>query len=292
MTTCPTLVGETDVFLGRAGPHILPDHSELLFGNYNNTQTTAVHRFAYPALGTAIETFNVSTGMNMMCVGNDGTLYWVTNNGEFYRRADPTSAGTDVLMIDLGIATAWSMCWSPSTSTIFAVRHDTTFEPQIWEIDPADDSGTLRRTAGAPLTSATGFYMVATPLSIWFVHAISLYRYHIASTLIDGTVITTASNEVAATNDGKCLFMSVVDTVSEVSVVDEAMTPAVLDCPLLIGGEFGFAELNGGVMDPTGQAFAVFSMYSGGSAAGDEIWTWMGGWTVGRVSWGSRGSWH
>lgn len=283
---CPSLVGELDDFLGRTGPHILPDHSEVLFGTHNNTPSTTIRRYSYPAL-SLIETFTLTAAAASICIADDGTLYWITNDGDLYRRANPTSSGSDTLIDNYGLATAWAIAWSADLGVILMVRHAAGFPPLVAQVDPATDTFTTLETASFSWSGSSPPNVVATPGSLWFARGVSLYRYDTASTLIDGTVITTATSKVAATHDGLCLFQSDYALVGELSTVDSSMTPVVLNCPTFTAGDW--LELNAGTMDPTGAAFAVTSRYTDLLTTGDEVWQWPGAstgrWRLGRVGW-------
>lgn len=283
--TCPTLVDEIDEFLGRTGPHLLPDRSEVLFGEFNNTPDATIRRYSYPAL-TLIETFTLADSASAICVADDGTLYWMTAGGEFYRRANPTSSGSDTLLDDLGLATDWAMAWSPAVGKVLMVRHDAGFAPQVWEFAPGPDTFTLLETASFSWSGAGTPNLVATPGSLWVGRGASLYRYDTATAMFDGTVITTATSRVAASPDGRCVFQSDYALAGELSIVGSSMTPTVLDCPSFTSGDW--LELNAGTMDPTGAAYAVLSRYTDALTTGDEVWSWeqaTGRWRVGRIGW-------
>lgn len=287
MVSCPVFVGQTDGFRARGGPHILPNRSEILFGGWNSGPSPTMYRTPYPPTGTLIESFTLAADADSTCLSNTGTLWWMTRSGDFYRRANPTSAGTDVNLGNLGPADAWRVAWSPSTLTVFAIRHDSGFSPQIWEINPADDSATLRRTASFTWTGLSSPDAVGTTDgSLWFAWEAELHRYDTATTLIDASSLTVAWSHLAATNTGLCIAQtSRVEYAAELVTVGPSWTSTVLACDALTGaGVVQYGELNNGVMDPTGAAFAVMSHFTNNAATGDEIWAWGGRkWRVGSV---------
>lgn len=277
--TCPTFVGRTQTTLGVSGPLPNASASEVLWGGFGDN---TVYRYGYPVDGSPeIEFFGLPALAGGLAPDDDGSLWWISTAGDVYRRAVPTSAGSDSLIAALG-GSRWVMLRSNHDGNFYCVRCEAGQPPIVWRVTPAGVAtllltGSIGWGSSYPTTTAAGE-------SLWFgVYdgAMKLWQYHIPTNALTMAATPSGGTAVASDNAGRCIY----NTGGSLSIIDEALSPVVLDCPDLAGG-----SLQGGFEVPGSPAKAVMSHYIGytGDPDGDWIWEWGAAparWSFGHIGW-------
>ena len=300
--SCPTLIGELGGYFGQAGPHMLPDHSEVFFGTGlyawapggGNGTVGDIHRFSYPGL-VLIEQWTPDFEIGSMCMGDDGTVYYCEiEDGKIYRRSSATAAGSDSIITwtlpdtstvsNLGTVSYWVLAWNPGTRKIIAVAHNSGFSPLVWVCDPVTEEAEVNVVFDQVWTGAFPPTVVCTgDGAIWMAFAGELSRIRPDLSEYDGPLtLAYGYDNLAVTHDNRVIVQSGDD---EFSTVDSTMTATVLACPDVYADPYTgpYVFLTYGTQDPNGAAFSL--MYV--NDASDKVWKWPAGgrWWLGVAGW-------
>lgn len=273
---CTTFIGRTVATLSYGALMMLPSMTSLY---QHSPGSDEVYVFSYPNLATSVTTFNILSGAAGMTMDHNGTIWWITNTGEVYRRDDASSSGTDVLVTTLPgpyFITA-RMAYSNHNQNIYAIYNASmgaTDDYRVYRITPAGVV-THMLTVNSPTASRKiPETIVAVGGSIWCGHleagVTSFYRYD-----IDSNTLSTFDNpasfmgaHVAADHLGQVVVQSGVDGLG---VLDESGVFIALDCPEL-GAEPSGLQCGAVVIgNPT---VAIMSYYLGYTGEPDADWIW------------------
>lgn len=276
---CPALL--TDWFTDTPGAmSVMPDGLSVW-------QTTTLTTFRRRLLSneSQVETFNDTLAPGYFTVDGSGAVWYPIStfspDGVIARRRTAAGSTSDI-DTHLGDGTSMIPLYSPHDDTIYGVVQDFGGDSTLLTVSPSGFGSVLHTVVGEDVTT-----MAVTDEAVWMLTVDNLIRYDLSTTTVTSIGPpggASSLTRVMANPAGGVAIRTAGPTDS--FLVDESMTVTSWACRNSFSAHFQPGPLHGTTFhDGSGTLF--YDEDSG------QLYTWRrGGWTVGRVAWGSRGGWH